>query len=65
MKVYAVESTGSYEGGMAVVAANSEAEAKALAYAIEALPGVPSSVDPLPCTCDGDPRVLIYYSYSE
>ena len=67
MNVYAIEAYGFFTGGMAIVAAESEAQAVSLATDSDRSVDYadPSQVTLLPCTCDGDPRVLIYYSYSE
>jgi len=70
MNVYAIEADGRYGGGMAIVAADSEDEAKALAEKTEDSPwhvryGSPESVKLLPCVCEGPARVLAHYETGE
>ncbi len=70
MNVYAIKAFGVYGGGMAVVAAESEGEAKALAETAEASYwsvryGKPESVELLPCACEGPARVLVHYETGE
>ena len=70
MNIYAIKAYGNYGGGMAVVAADSEDEAKALADKAEesywnVRYGKPESVDLLPCVCEGPARVLIHYETGE
>jgi hypothetical protein len=70
MNVYAIKAYGTYGGGMAVVAADNEGEAKTLAEKAEASSwGVryrePESVELLPCVCDGPARVLVHYETGE
>ena len=70
MNVYAIKAYGYYGGGMAVVVADSEDEAKAVANKAEASIwnvryGDPESVELLPCLCDGPARVLAHYETGE
>lgn len=70
MNVYAIKAYGSYGGGMAVVAADSEDDAKALAEKAEnsywcVRYGSPGSVDLLPLVCEGPARVLVHYETGE
>jgi hypothetical protein len=70
MNVYAIKAYGHYGGGMAVVAADSEDEAKAIADRTEdsiwhVRYGAPESVELLPCVCDGPARVLAHYETGE
>lgn len=70
MNVYAIKADGNYGGGMAVVAADSEDDAKALAEngarsIWNVRYGKPIEVELLPCVCDGPPRVLTYYETGE
>jgi hypothetical protein len=70
MKVYAIKAFGHYGGGMAVVAAPSEDEAKVLAQQKESSYWrvryeEPESIEVLPCRCDGPARVLAHYETGE
>lgn len=70
MNVYAIKAYGTYGGGMAVVAAKSEDEAKALAEKAEdsywaVRYGTPQSVELMPCKCGGPARVLVHYETGE
>lgn len=70
MNVYAIKAYGHYGGGMAVVAADREDEAKALAEKAEesywsVRYGEPASMELLPCSCDGPARVLTHYETGE
>ena len=70
MNVYAIKAYGNYGGGMAVVAADSESDATALAKKINdptwnVRYGEPDDVEMLPCVCDGPPRVLTHYETGE
>jgi hypothetical protein len=70
MNVYAIKAYGNYGGGMAVVAADSEDDAKAIADKTEdrvwhVRYGNPSSVEQLPCVCVGPARVLAHYETGE
>ena len=73
MNVYAITAHGEYCGGMAVVAAATEQEARALAnlsrdsqtgLSIDyATPG--SCAELLPCTYEGEPRLLAIHEEGE
>ena len=70
MNVYAIKAYGNYGGGMAVVAADSEDEAKAVADKTKdsiwhVRYGRPESVELLPCACEGPARVLAHYEAGE
>jgi len=70
MNVYSIKANGHYGGGMAVVVADSEDEAKTVADKVEdSIWNVryrePESVDLLPCVCDGPARVLAHYETGE
>ena len=70
MNVYAIKANGNYGGGMAVVAAESEREARVLADKAEDSTwrvnyDSPESVELLPCVCDGPARVLVHYETGE
>lgn len=70
MNVYAIKAYGNSGGGMAVVAADSEDEAKAAADKIvdsvwHVRYGAPESVELLPCVCQGPARVLAHYETGE
>ena len=70
MNVYAIKAYGNYGGGMAVVAAGSESEAKELAEKAEkslwrVRYGAPESADLLPLVCEGPARVLAHYETGE
>ena len=67
--VYAIKAYGSYGGGMAIVAATSEAEAKGLATGLDmqwcTRYHEPESVELLPVSYAGTPRVLANYETGE
>lgn len=70
MNVYAIKAYGNYGGGMAVVAADSEDEAKSVADKIQdsiwrVRYGKPESVELLPCVCGGVARVLEHFETGE
>lgn len=70
MNVYTIKAYGNYGGGMAVVAADSEQEAKTVADKVnDPICGVrygePESVELLPCVCEGHARVLAHYETGE
>ena len=70
MNIYAIKAYGTYGGGMAIVAAKSEEEAKNLAEAAEKSSwavryGKPESVEILPLSFKGSPRVLAHYETGE
>lgn len=70
MNVYAIKAYGNYGGGMAIVAAESDVDAIAIADTIEARGwhvryGQPESVEWLPCPCAGPARVLTHYEIGE
>lgn len=70
MKVFAIKAYGNYGGGMSVVAANDEDEAKKIAEAAErscwnVRYGKPESIEILPVSVAGEPRVLVHYETGE
>ena len=70
MNVYAIKAYGIYGGGMAVVAADSEEDAKTLASKAEnsvwnVRYGRPETVELLPCTYKGTAQVLAHYETGE
>jgi hypothetical protein len=72
MKVYAIVALGEYCCGQAIVAANTEQEAKdvlreatLLSYWKTIQWHKPESVEILPLTCQGDPRVVNHFEWGE
>lgn len=70
MNVYAIKAGGHYGAGMAIVAAENEAQAKGLAVAAEQSPWridyhQPDSIEVLPCAYSGPPRVLVQHEAGE
>ena len=70
MNVYAIQADGNLGGGMAVVVAESEGEAKAIARENEesiwdVRYDKPVVIELLPCVCDGPARVLTHFQTGE
>lgn len=70
MKVYAIKASGNYSGGMAIIVADSEDDAKALAEKNKSSTfGIwyetPDEVELLPLECEGPARVLVDYEMGE
>ena len=69
LTVYVIKAYGNYAGGMAVVAATDEEEAKRLAAPLEVQWMIrfndPESVDVLDVQCGGEPRVLSWFASGE
>lgn len=70
MRVYAITASGDCCGGMAVVVAHNEQEAKSVARTIEVYGwrmtyNHPDSIESFPCRCHGEPRALTHYEMGE